>query len=417
MKGLLQRLMCLLPRFRRAQEQDMQEELAALAHLSERRDLGNLTIAAENARAAVGFPLLHATGSDLRYGLRCLRKDKTFTAVAILSLSFGVATNLSIFGLMDALLWRELPVVAPSQLVSFENTSRSYFGYTEFVKHSSAALQGVLAQSPVTGTTIDSGSGSVPAESEFVSSNYFTLLGTKATFGDSIAPSNSSERVVVLSYSYWRRAWNGDPSAVGRQIYVGAARFQIIGVAPEGFFGLSVGEAPDLWLPVAAHASVFPGEDWLLKRNTNWLELFGRLRPGVTPKRAEAILTPVSVEIDIERSGSVPTAAERRLMLEDHIRLLPAAKGISELRGRFSKPLHVLFGMLAAGLLLACINVTSLQIARADERQREFAVRLAIGASSFRILRQCLIETLLIAAASGVIGCLLFRPCGALMQA
>jgi predicted permease len=410
MRALLKRLRYLLPGYRRAREFDMQQELASLAKLAGLDELGNLTRVAEDGRAAMGLPLLQALGSDLRYSLRGLRKDKAFTAVAILSLAFGVATNVSIFGLMDALLWRELPVSDPSQLVSFENTSRSYFGYTEFAKHSSGALQGVVAQSPVFGTNVDLGSSPIPAQSEFVSDNYFDLLGTKAAYGRLLSPANASDRVAVLSYNFWQRAWNRDPAAVGKSIYVGVARFEVIGVAPDGFFGLSVGEAPDIWLPVTAHSSVFAGEDWLKQQNTNWLNLFGRLEAGVSAARAEAMLTPVSVEIDIERSGTLPTAAERREMLEDHIRLVPAAKGISALRDRFSKPLHVLFGMLAAGLLLACINVISLQLARADERGRQFALRLAIGASRFRILRQCLVETLVIATASGVLGCLLFGP-------
>ncbi len=386
----------------------MMEELAALEQIAGRAVLGNVTVAAENARAAIGFPLLHALSSDIRYCVRGLLRERAFTVIAVISLALGMAANISIFGLMDTLLWRELPVAEPEQLVSFENTSRSYFGYSEFAKHSADALQDVLAQSPQTDTALDSGYGPDRGAVEFVSNNYFAALGVKAVYGR--LQLRDAARTAVISYTYWRRAFHSDPSAIGHSIHVGDGGFEITGIAPEDLFGLSVGEAPDIWLPITAQPAVSPNNNWLIGRNNNWLYLFGRLRPAVTIQRAEAILAPVSLEIDIERNGGTPTAAERKQMLLDHMRLEPAARGISFLRDRFSKPLRVVFGMLAVGLLLACINVVSLQIARADERQREFAVRLAIGASRVRILRQCFVESLILAGVSGVLACLLFQP-------
>ncbi len=408
------RLKYLLPRYRRAQERDMQEELAALEQIASRRELGNLTAAAEDARAVLGFPILHGAGTDIRYGLRALRRDRGFTLVAVTSLSLGIAANVSVFGLMDTLLWRELPVRDPDQLVSFRNTSKSYFGYSEFAKHSGDALQEVMAQSATLDASIDLGSGPAHAEIQFVSGNYFGALGVTPVYGRLILTSNDDPQhpaqVVTLSYGYWRKAFNGDPSVIGRSFHLGEGHFEIIGIAPKEFFGLSVGEAPDVFLPIAAQPAVFSGNNWLSGRNTNWLNIFGRLRRDMTIRRAQSILTPVSLEIDIERNGHVPTPAERKQMLQDPIRLEPAARGISDLRDRFSRPLHVVFGMLVVGLFLACINVVSLQIARADERQKEFAVRLAIGASRFRIVRQCFVETLLLAAVSALMGSLLFRP-------
>src|SRR5579883_2226658 len=203
MKALLRRLKFLLPSYRNAQEHEMEEELAALEQFAPRREMGNLTRAAEEARAVMGFPLLDGLAADFRYAIRSLRRDKAFTAVAFLSLSIGLAGNIAIFGLMDALLWRELPIRDPEQLVSFENTSRSYFGYSEFAKRSGQALQNVIAQSSV--FEVPAGSGSEPPRRlvEFVSGDYFEALGIAPESGRSILPfddnAQNPARVAMLS--------------------------------------------------------------------------------------------------------------------------------------------------------------------------------------------------------------------------
>src|SRR5579883_363331 len=416
MKALLRRLKFLLPSYRNAQEHEMEEELAALEQFAPRREMGNLTRAAEEARAVMGFPLLDGLAADFRYAIRSLRRDKAFTAVAFLSLSIGLAGNIAIFGLMDALLWRELPIRAPEQLVSFENTSRSYFGYTEFALRAGVALEDVLAQSDVTAVSLSAHSNSdQKGQISFVSGNYFQALGVQAALGRTIQPYDDDRghpsRVVVLSDAYWRRAF-GAGEVVGHALYVGKTKFEIAGVAVPEFFGLSVGEAPDVWLPLTAYQFVFPGSGsaWLDGKNNNWLEIFGRLRSGVSIRRAQAILTPISVDIDIIRSRISPSESVRRAMAQNAIRLIPASKGVSELRERFSQPLHVIFAMLAIGLLLACVNVISLQLARADESRKEFATRLAIGAGRWRVARQCLTEMFVLAAASAAAALLLYRP-------
>ncbi len=147
MKVFFRRLKSVLPGHRHAQDQDIEDELAALKQFASKKELGNLTSAAEQARDVIGFPLIQGVGADIRYAWRSLKRDRTFTLVALLSLSIGIGANVAVFGLMDALLWRQLPIRNPEQLVSFENTSRSYFGYMEFAKHSGEALQNVIAQS------------------------------------------------------------------------------------------------------------------------------------------------------------------------------------------------------------------------------------------------------------------------------
>jgi hypothetical protein len=286
-----------------------------------------LTIAAEEARAVLGFPIVQGLGADIRYAWRSLKRDKAFTVVALLSLSVDIATNVVVFGLMDALLWRQLPIRSPDQLVSFDNTSRSYFGYSEFARHSGKALQYVIAQSSVTGVPVAAGPGAaVNGQIEFVSGDYFQALGVTPEIGRPIEPfdddPNHSLPSAVLSYSYWRRAFGAHPDVVGRSLYIGKAKFQIVGVAPQDVFGLTVGEAPELWLPLTTYPNVFPGagKDWLTGKNNNWLEIFGRLRDDVSVSKAQAILSPVSVAIDIERNGASPTELERRTTLKESIR-------------------------------------------------------------------------------------------------
>ncbi len=414
MRSFFVRLKALVPRYLRDQDQDMQEELAALEQFASRRELGNLTRAAEEARAVLSFPSIQGVGADVRYAWRSLKRDRSFTFVALVSFLIGVAANVAVFGLMDALLWQNLPIRNPKQVVSFENTSRSYFGYSEFTKSSGKALQSVLAQSSVFEIPVDLGSGPVRRQVEFVNGGYFEELGVAPEAGRSILPFDDgighAARVAMLSFSYWRRVFGQDRGAIGEYLHIGNAQFLIVGVAPEDFFGLSVGEAPDLWLPLTAYSAVFPGMDFLSAKNNNWLNIFGRLRSGVSIGRAQAMRAPLSVEIDIQRNRLVPSPLERRAMLNDSIRLVPASKGISQLRYRFSKPLHVVFGMLGIGLLLACINVVSLQIARADRSRKEFAIRLAIGAGRLRVARQCLIEMLMVSGASVCLALLFFRP-------
>lgn len=250
MRTFLRRLRSLFPGYRRRQDQEMQQELAALKGFASPAELGNLTLAAEEARAVMCFPLIQGIGADLRYAWRSLKRDRAFALIALISLSIGIGANVAVFGLTNALLWRQLPIRQPDQLVSFENTSRSYFGYSEFAKYSGGALQSVIAQSPVLEVPVDLGSGPVRRQAEFVSGGYFRALGVASEAGRLIEPFDDQLRqpaqVAVLSFSYWRRVFHQDPAVMGRYIHIENAKLLIIGVAPEDFFGLSVGDAPDL---------------------------------------------------------------------------------------------------------------------------------------------------------------------------
>jgi predicted permease len=249
-----------------------------------------------------------------------------------------------------------------------------------------------------------------PGRIDMVTGNYFQVLGVAAHTGRVLT--GEDQRSAVLSYRYWQAAYGGEP-VLGRTIRVTKTPFTIVGVAPREFFGASIGDAPDVWVPVAAQPAIMPGRNWIDDPRTFFANIVARLKPGVTRERASAALTPVVVRIDLERAGSQIPASLRQRIESQKLELVPLANGLSNLRDRFSKPLRVVFAMVAMGLLLACLNVMGLQLARAGERSRELSVRLAIGAGRWRIVRQLLTESLALALLGGAVGLALCRPAAA----
>ena len=387
----------LLPSYRRSEEREMQEELQSLAAIAGPRELGNLTLAAENARGVWGWVWLEGIAADVRYALRVLARRPSFTAVAVVSLALAIGANAAIFSLMDALLWRDLPVREPERLVLLDRYSLSYLAYSRFAQNGGSVMEGVFAWYSDASRRLDLGGGAQRGTVALVSGEYFPTLGLRTQLGRGILPEDDLRgrpaQVALLSHAYWQRAFGGDRGVVGRPIWVERARYTVIGVAPPEFFGVEVGNVPDVWVPLSTFGSVFSGPNYLDHPNNNFLYVAGRLKPGVAMPQAEAALTPVLIEL-----------------YQSKVTLTPLSKGLSWLRRRFSKPLRVVFLMVAVGLLLACVNVMGLQFARAGERQKELAVRMAIGASRWRIMRQLVTESAMIAASSGALGLALYRP-------
>jgi predicted permease len=408
------KLKYLLPSYRHAEERDMQEELESLAAIAGPRELGNLTLAAENARGVWGWAWLEGIVADVRYALRVLARRPSFTAVAVISLALAIGANAAIFSLMDTVLWRNLPVREPERLVLFSMNSLSYLAYSRFAEHAGSVMEGVFAWDSNASRRLDVGGGAQRGTVELVSGSYFPTLGLRTQLGRGILPEDDLRgqpaQVALLSHAYWQRAFGGDRGVVGRTIWVERARFTVVGVAPPEFFGLQVGSVPDIWIPLSTFGSVFSGPNYLDSSNNNFLFVAGRLKPGVSTAQANAALTPMLIQIDIERNGPPATEAARRRLLQSKVTLKAASKGLSWLRSRFSKPLRVVFLMVVVGLLLACVNVMGLEFARAGGRQKELAIRMAIGASRWRITRQLVTESALVAAASGALGLAMFRP-------
>ena len=403
-------------KFLRNGEAEMQEELRSLQEMADGPELGNLTYAAEEARAMWRWTWLDNLWRDMRYAVRVLSRQRGFTAVTVLSLGLGIGANAAIYSLIDRVLWRQLPVREPERLFGIEYAG-SYFAFQQYVEKSREMFEGVLATSGTEERQINTGGEDQRGRVELVSGNYFQLLGTLPAIGRTIAPEDDirgqSEAVAVLSYRYWQQAFGGDPAILGRQVRVSKVPFTVIGIAQPEFFGISVGRAADMWLPLTKLHEVFPGRKWLDNRGTSFMDVVARLRPGISPERAATALTPLARSIEIERSGRDLPDWIRKKIEASQLRLIPASQGLSALRARFSKPLQVLFALVGIVLLLACVNVMGLQFARTDERRRELNVRLALGAGRGRVVRQLLTESLVVALAGGLLGLVLYRPAAA----
>lgn len=381
---------------------------------------------------------------DLRYAWRGLFRSPLFTIVALVSIALGIGANTAIFTLVDEVLLRQLPVKSPDQLVLFTG-SRNHYGSNSggnmlsfpmyedfrdnFVDRGAAAplpRVSLAVSNPAPATPIFSGlfarravamnigvngqTERVPGE--IVSGTFFQMLGVPAAIGRVITPDDDRVRggspVAVLSYDYWRNRFGGNPQIVGQTMTINNYAMTIIGVSQAGFDGVDIGYVPSVRVPVMMKAQMTPNWDDMDNRRSRWVNVFGRLRPGVTMAQAKAVLQPyfhgILAQEVLESGFSGTSAYTREQFLKGQMDLLPAAQGRAPLRQQLSQPLWLLLGIVAGVLLIACANVASLLIARAAARQKELAVRLALGASRARIVGQLLVESVMLAAIGGLLG-------------
>src|SRR5829696_6661270 len=357
--------------------------------------------------------------SDFRYAVRTLLKAPAFTIVVVLTLALGIGANTAIFSLTDQVLLRQLPVKAPAQLVvldgpgalqgrTFNNGTSSYPMYRD-LRDRNTVFDGVLARFPAPLTLMTNGQ-SERVSGELVSDNYFDVLGVRAHIGRTFTPDDDrtpgGHPVAILSHNFWTRRFAADPSVLNRTVTLNGLPMTIVGVTPPGFFGIVIGESADVMVPVAMKAQMTPTWDDLQNRRSRWLTIMARLKPGVTAAQAEAAMNVVYRQINEQELKDIPTPSEtfKKRFVEKHLFLRPGAKGRSDLRNEFSTPILVLMGMVGMVLLIACGNVANLLIARGAARQKEVAIRLALGASRGAIVRQRLIESLVLSAAGAVLG-------------
>ena len=361
---------------------------------------------------------------DLRFALRGIRRSPLFTSVAILSLALGIGANTAIFTLMDQLMLRELPIKDPDQLVVLyqrgahngSNMGRwmhSYPIYRDF-QQKAAPFSEVLCRRLVsTSVSVDNTTERVDAE--MVSGNYFAMLGVKPAAGR-LFNSREDDRVymghpvVALSYDYWVNRFNRDPNVVGKKILVNNYPMTIVGVSAPGFSGLDPAVSPAIRVPILMKEALAPEWWWVQveDRRTRWVQVFARLKPGYTAESARGPLQGLFHQIR-EYETTLPAAKDwspyaRDQFLRGTVHVERAATGYSDLRNSFSKALIVLMCMVGLVLLIACANVANLLIARAFARQKEIAVRLSIGASRGQLVRQLLVESLVLSFAGGAAG-------------
>jgi predicted permease len=365
---------------------------------------------------------MHGLAHDLRDSLRAIGKNPGFSAVVIVTLALGIGANAGIFTLYDQILLRRLPVERPEELVLLDGPgtfrgrtenehSFSYPMYAD-LRDGNQVFSGVLARYR-TPLTLTHGGEAERVTGELVSGDYFEVLGVEPVIGRAFGPDDDrlpgAHPVAILGHGYWRRRFGADPLILDQTIGLNGHPMTVVGVAPPGFHGLGLEGAAEVFVPMMMKAQMTPTWDDLENRQSRWLNVFARLAPGVSPETAEAAMQPLYRGILENEIALLEGVSERfrEGFLTKRLGLLPGTRGMPELREDAGGVLKVLMAMVGLVLLIACANVAGLLLARAQARQRDVALRVALGAGRARIVRQRLVECLLYAAAGGGLGLLL----------
>jgi predicted permease len=381
------------------------------AKLAAQRLTGSISVYKEECRDARATAFIENFIRDLRYALRMLGRTPVFTVVAVATLALGIGANTTIFTFVDNILLRALPVRAPEQLVSLNwggMVNISYPNYVDF-RDRNKVFSGLIA-SRYNPANIGAQPGhNVRVWGYEATGNYFETLGVKPALGRFFTPAEDTKPganpVVVISHRYWQVHFAADPNVIGRSVKVNGFPFTVIGVAPSSFNGTELLMAADYWVPVSMEAQIEPGNDWLSDRGSQNVWVLGRLKPGVSRLQAETNLDQIARQL----ADIYPDLLDRKTRFQLS---RPGLIG-QALRSPITGFGVVLMSLASAGLLLACINLAGMLLARASDRHREIGIRLALGAGRSRLLRQLMTESLVLAATGGVLGLVIaFGACG-----
>jgi predicted permease len=368
---------------------------------------------------------------DIRYGLRGLLRRPAFTIVALAILALGIGANTAIFTLINAVVLKSLPVSKPEELVLFDDSANegtssgdepkghrtlfSHSAYWYFRQHDQSfqelsAFRSGESRLSVRRADAQPGESAHRASGHLVSGNYFAVLGVKAMHGRTLAnedDTSGAHPTAVISNGYWTQRLNSDKQIVGKEILLNGTAFTIVGVMPPEFFGVRVRRSPDFWLPLSFQPQVDLRKSYLDQKNVHWLNLLGRLKPGIKIEQAQASVNVGLQQFLNEQAGSQITDERRRAIQNSYVLLSPGGRGISGLRFFYAGALRMLMVVVVLVLLIACANVGNLLLSRTAARQAEFSLRQALGASRGRVVRQLLTESLVLAVIGGAVGVLL----------